>query len=449
MRTLVLLAVMVLGLGAVLLSTPRPAAASHVAAISGGGMHTCVLTLAGGVECWGRNDSGQLGNGTKTDSPRLSGVVGLESGVAAVSAGAIHTCAVTTEGTVKCWGAVFLGDGETIDSAIPIDVMVDSDVVDVAAGAWYTCALTRAGGVMCWGTNIYGQLGDGTTTTRPTPVDALEEPGGEPLSGVVAVSAGDDHACALTSEGGVKCWGKNDFGQLGASSGDACYLDVPCSTTPLDVTGLTSGVAEVSGGAAHTCALTLAGGVKCWGFNQVGQLGDGTTTDRHTPVDVLDEPGGQALAGAAGVSAQHAVHTCALSTGGGVKCWGFNFYGQTGDVDRCGSTHPYSCLTPVDVPGLGSNVAAVTTGAFHTCVLTTGGDVSCRGDDWFHQLGDTDGDGYVNSADATLILQLHARLVASLADEEAADVNQDNAVNSVDAEVVLQYDAGLIANLRP
>ncbi len=146
--------------------------------------------------------------------------------------------------------------------------------VAVSAGGRHTCALTAAGGVRCWGDNFFGQLGDGTTTERHTPVDVTGL-----TSGVAAVSAGARHTCAVTTASGLKCWGRNLFGQLGDGTTTERH-------TPVDVTGLTSGVAAVSAGGLHTCAVTTAGGLKCWGRNITGPVGDGTTTDRHERVDV-------------------------------------------------------------------------------------------------------------------------------------------------------------------
>jgi alpha-tubulin suppressor-like RCC1 family protein len=150
-----------------------------------------------------------------------------------------------------------------------------SGVAAIAAGKYHTCALTSDGRVKCWGCNSYGQLGDDTTTWRMTPVDVSGV-----ASGVAAIAAGAEHTCALTSGGGVKCWGRNAYGQLG----DDTTTD---RHTPVDVSGLASGVTVIAAGESHACALTNGGGVKCWGSNAYGQIGDGTFGYHSTPVDVL------------------------------------------------------------------------------------------------------------------------------------------------------------------
>ena len=364
----------------VLWPQPKPAAASHVAAISLGGQHTCALTTSGGVQCWGRNQFGQLGNGTPDDSTIPVDVVGLETGVVAIASGAVHTCALTTEGGVQCWGTI---DSSSSTTPVPV-VGLETGVSAIAGGFHHACALTTSGGVQCWGLNAFGELGDGTIADSDTPVDVLEEPNGAPLSGAVAIAAsGGFHTCALTAAGSVKCWGRNTVGQLGDGTSNNIR------STPVNVAGLEDVVAAVSTGEAHTCALTTAGGLKCWGRNANGQLGDGTTADSAAPVDVVGlESGVVAVTGAG-------LHTCALTTEGGVQCWGFNFFGQVDGTALPGTDR----LTPVDVLSLSSGVVAVSAGGYHTCALTDTGAATCWGGDDYGQSGDSDGDGCTDFAE--------------------------------------------------
>jgi len=336
-------------------------------AIAAGGGYSCALTTAGGVKCWGNNSHGQLGNGATTNRLVPVAVSGLASGVTAIAVGD-HSYALTTAGAVKCWGANNhgqLGDGTTTESHTPVDVSgLAGGVTAIAAGGAHTCALMSTGAVKCWGRNGNGELGDGSTTDRNTPVAATGL-----ASGVTAISVGDLHTCALMSTGGVKCWGRNNFGQLGNGS----TID---SAVPVDVSGLAGAVAAVAARGLHTCALTSAGGVKCWGANHAGQLGDGTTTESHTPVDVSGLAGGvTAIAGGGS-------YTCATTSAAAAKCWGDNGFGVLGD----GTTTERH--TPVDVFGLASGVSAVAAGEFHTCALTSAGGVKCWGDNTYGELGD-------------------------------------------------------------
>ncbi|MGH7893161.1 MAG: hypothetical protein ACREQL_00750, partial [Candidatus Binatia bacterium] len=348
---------------------------SGVEALAAGSYHTCALMTAGSAMCWGYNAFGQIGDGTTT-TPRLTAVyvIGLTSGVAALAAGNSHTCALTSAGGVKCWGyngSGQLGDGTTTTPRLtPTDMSgLTSGVVALEAGDLHTCALTSAGGVKCWGDNGNGQLGDGTQTPRLTAVDVSGL-----MSGVTAVAVGSYHTCALTSAGGVRCWGDNTFGQLGDGTTATPRL------TAVDVSGLTSGVTAVAAGSYHTCALTSAGGVKCWGYNGNGQLGDGTTTTpRVTAVDVSGLTSG-VTAVAAGI-----YHTCALTNAGGVKCWGYNGDGELGD----GTQTP--ALTPIDVSGLTSGVTALAAGDLHTCALTSAGGIKAWGNNGNGELGNGEG----------------------------------------------------------
>ena len=357
--------------GAMKAGDPVPGGATAVAA---GTYHSCLLTDTGGVKCWGDNDYGELGDGTYTDRSSPVDVTGLASGVTALAPGREFTCALTSGGAVMCWGHNRygnLGDGTigtySSRSTPGIVAGLASGSEAVVAGDRHTCAVTSGGGVKCWGSNSYGQLGDGTTTERTTPVDVSGL-----ASGAVALAVGRTgfHTCALTGSGGVKCWGSNSNGQLG----DGTTTD---RLTPVDVSGLASGVVALAAGNSHTCALTSGGGVKCWGSNGYGQLGDGTATQRLTPVDVTG-----LTSGAVGIADSASNHTCALTSGGGVKCWGLNSSGQLGD----GTTTQRS--TPVAVVGLAGAVIGVTDGGTHACAVSTDGGVQCWGSNAFGQLGD-------------------------------------------------------------
>jgi alpha-tubulin suppressor-like RCC1 family protein len=290
---------------------------SGAVAIAAGEYHTCALTVAGAVKCWGANTSGQLGDGTTVNRYTPVTVSGLSSGVVAVVAGRSHTCALTTAGAVWCWGKNYdgqLGDGTFTYRNTPVAVSgLSSGVAAIAAGDGHTCALTTAGAVLCWGRNVSGQLGDGTTMGRLTPVavSGLN-------SAVVAIATGSSHSCALTTTGAVRCWGYNYYGQLG----DGTTMG---RLTPVAVSGLSNTVEAIATGSSHNCALTTAGAVRCWGYNYYGQLGDGTTMDRLTLVAV------SGLSNTVAAIATGYAHSCALTTAGALRCWGRNFEGQLGD----------------------------------------------------------------------------------------------------------------------
>jgi alpha-tubulin suppressor-like RCC1 family protein len=341
-----------------------------VAAVAAGGYHTCAVTSGGALRCWGNNDFGQLGDGTPASRLTPVTVSGLGSGAAAVAASSTHSCGVTSGGAAQCWGDNAygqLGDGTRTRWLTPVTVSgLGSGVTAVAASPRHACAVTSGGAVSCWGYNYYGQLGDGTTTERLTPVGVTGLG-----SGVAAVATGSSHSCAVTSGGAARCWGDNAYGQLG----DETWWILQ-RLTPGAVSGLGSGVVALSAGSSHTCAVANGGAVWCWGDNAYGQLGDGTTTRRPTPVAVSGLGSGVAAVAAG------RYHTCAVTSGGALWCWGRNDYGQLGD----GTTTRQ--LTPVAVSGLGSGVATVAAGSYHTAAVTSGGAVQCWGDNRFGQLGD-------------------------------------------------------------
>lgn len=268
--------------------------------------------------------------------------------VGAIAAGAGHTCALTQAGGVKCWGSNSfgaLGTGQPFDRLTPTPVVgLASGVTAIAAGGGHTCALTGVGGVKCWGNNTYGGLGDGTTTHRGSPVDVVGL-----TSGVAAIGVGGDHSCAVMDTGAVKCWGFNWAGQLGDGTHDN-------RLTPVDVIGLGSGVEAIAVGYYHTCAVTETGAPRCWGLNVAGALGDGTTDSRSVPVAVVG------LGSAVSNIAARENRTCAVTTSGEARCWG----AQPGDGSAGSSV-------PVTPSGLGSGVARMTSGRAHLRVDHDGG----------------------------------------------------------------------------
>jgi alpha-tubulin suppressor-like RCC1 family protein len=336
--------------------TDVPGLTSGVVAIATGSIHTCALMDNGSVKCWGYNGDGQLGNGMTTNSPTPTDVTGLTSVVVAIAAGGWHTCALTSGGAVKCWGYNLsgnLGDGTTEQRNEPVGVVgLSSDVTVVAAGWRHTCAALGSGEVKCWGDNYAGQLGDGTTTRQTTPVDVI----GISSTGLTALVGGDRHSCALINSG-IKCWGDNHYGQLG----DGTFEQ---RSVPTDVSGATTGVSDVTAGYVHTCAV-IGGGLRCWGWNGYGQLGDDTVVYRSTPVGV------SGLSNNVDVLSAGGWHTCGLTDNGGVKCWGENYNGQLGIGAGVGRS------VPVDVTGLTQGVAAISAGRWHTCVVTIQGGVKC------------------------------------------------------------------------
>jgi alpha-tubulin suppressor-like RCC1 family protein len=348
---------------------------SGVTAIAAGGYHTCALLASGTVRCWGSNNSGELGNGTTTSSSAPVTVANL-AGVTAIAAGGLdqgHTCALLSGGTVQCWGYNLygaVGDGTTTDSPLPIAVANLGGVTAISAGAYHMCALLSGGTVQCWGYNGDGELGSGTTTGAPlhdipNPVAVVN------LSGVIAISAGIYHTCALLADHTVECWGDNSDGDLGTVNVDS-NPGTTDSSTPVAVPNL-SGVTAISLGWYHTCALVSDGSVRSWGWDGSGELGNGTTTDSSIPV------AGPNLSGVAALSAG-ALHTCALLSGGSVQCWGYNVDGELSD----GTTTDSS--TPVTVPNV-SGVTAISAGIYHTCALLEDHTVECWGDNEWGQLG--------------------------------------------------------------
>lgn len=287
--------------------------------------HTCAAMTDGTLRCWGINNYGQLGDGSKTSSSMpvvVSGLSNVLSG--SITTGYSHTCAVLNSGTASCWGANDygqLGDGSTTERTTPVVVsgLVTVRMIAASHGGYHTCAVLTSGGARCWGANGSGQLGDGSTVSQPVPVAVSG------LTDVLSIAAGSTHTCAVLPGGTVSCWGANSFGQLGDGS-------TTNRTTPVAVSGL-SDVHSIATGQLHTCALLNNGTARCWGYNSYGQLGDRSKTNRLLPVEVYS------LVGASSIAAGFQ-HTCAVLATGTARCWGFNNNRQLGDGSTVNRIQP-------------------------------------------------------------------------------------------------------------
>jgi alpha-tubulin suppressor-like RCC1 family protein len=326
---------------------------------------------------WGDNVSSQIGIGTSTVRSSLAQVTSLGTGITAISASGLDTLALRSDGTVVAWGSNYfgqLGDGTTTDRATPVVVSGLSNVIAVAAGETFSLALRSDGSVVAWGSNKFGQLGNGTNTDRLTPVSVSGL-----TNGVIAIAAGGAHALALKSGGAVVAWGSNHFGQLG----DGTSTD---RNTPVQVAGLPSGVTAISAGSGHSLALTSAGGVVAWGDNDACQLGDGIFDTSVPPNPVCNNrnvpfPVKGLASGVTAISAGER-HSLALTSAGAVMSWGWNITGQLGD----GST-VFSQNVPKQVVGLTSGVTAISAGGLHSLALKSGGSVVAWGKNFYGELG--------------------------------------------------------------
>ncbi len=288
-------------------------------------------------------------------SPSPVAVSGLTDALE-VSVSSRRTCARRSSGAVVCWGSNIdggLGDGTTTDRYVPVAVTGLTDAIEISGDNGHTCVVRASGGVACWGWNGDGQLGDGTTVDRSAP-GAVSD-----LAVAVEVSLGAWHTCARRASGAALCWGSNEQGQLGDGliSHSMCFSG-DCSLTPV-VSGVTDALG-VSVGGYHTCVRRASGAVVCWGLNEHGELGDGTTSHSScafglAPVDCSYTPVVvSGLADAVDLSAGWG-HACARRASGAVVCWGLNVYGQLGDgtmshsICSFGDASVDCSLTPVEV----------------------------------------------------------------------------------------------------
>ena len=339
-------------------------ARAEVTEMSLGVEHTCALT-GGVIKCWGRNHKGQLGDETYTDSNNPVEVSGITTATS-IALGDFHSCALLTGGSVKCWGMNNrgqLGDGTsgTVRNT-PVPVLDITNVTRIALGGDHSCALLTDGSIKCWGKNDFGQLGDGSRTDRRTPV------GGPVFETATKIAAGNYHVCVVLMDGTLRCWGMGDWGRLGDGTvrGGSTYR-----LEPVKVDSITT-ARDISLG-EFSCAVLNNGEAKCWGHGGFGRLGNGQTSHAYSPVPVSEITTATSIA----VGREH---SCALLTGGKVKCWGTNSNGQLGDGISTGIT------LAVEVSGI--TAMSIASGWYYSCAVLTDGSVKCWGKNSFGQLGD-------------------------------------------------------------
>ena len=335
--------------------------------VAAGANHTLALKADGTVWAWGQNASRQLGDGTTTQRNSPVQVSSLADAVA-IAGGGSHSLALKRDGTVWAWGwngYGQLGDGTNTNRATPVKVQILDHVIAIAAGDAHSLALKDDGTVWAWGYNsLYGQLGDGSFVNRNSPVQLPV------LSGITAIAAGANHSAALKTDGGtsgsVWTWGSNTYGQLGDGS----------STSPRAVpTTVLSTAVAIGAGANQMFAIVAGGTAKAWGADDHTQLGDVSTTQRSTPVDVVGLGNAVAMTGGSW-------HAMALT--GDRAVWGW------GDGARVGLTNMGTTTTverPTPIPGAGLDVVAVGTGLDHTVVARRDGTVSSWGKNPYGQFG--------------------------------------------------------------
>ncbi len=368
-----------------------------VESIAAGARHTCALMIGGGVKCWGLNDSGQLANETMADSPLPVDATGFsEDTVSAIALGHHHACAILdSSGGLRCWGYNEygqLGDETSENRSTPVDVVgLSSGVISVAAGENHTCAVLDTGLVYCWGLNSVGQLGTGDTTHWYIPAPVDIAP-----DSATSVSTFGDHTCVLLDSGRVTCWGYNEHGQVGdGTMGLGHFSADPVAVEINTEHDLLEDAAAIAVGGFHTCVLTTTGGVKCWGDNTHGEIGLDPLEDEYSLYQV-DVTGLEMGVGSIDCGTDQC---CAvMEADGAVKCWGAGYVGQLGDgnyIDRYIPSSLYGFLT---------GGASVSSGKYHSCASFDSGEAMCWGENHEGRLGNGEfGAGLMSNKPAQVI----------------------------------------------
>jgi alpha-tubulin suppressor-like RCC1 family protein len=350
-----------------------------------GANHSCTVTIDRNGWCWGRNNYGQLGNGTNTKSTRATQVTKVDTtalnSITAIASGTTHSCARTSDGSAWCWGentSGQLGNNTTTSSSGAVQVKSDinnallTNISAVSVGGNASCALKSDGTVWCWGDNSEGQLGDRTSDNSSFAVQ-VKKSDNTALSNVTAISVGTDHACAILSDKSAWCWGDNSDGATGTGTTAANRGAVRVTNSKIF-----TNVTAISAGASHTCALLGDKTVWCWGLNTYGQLSNGATTTSFVAVAT-------GLTGIAMLGQSVGNHTCAVSTTNILYCWGANTLGQLGDGTITAKTRAVALKTTYAVTV--GTITSVSTGNSQTCLTNTVGEEWCWGRNSNGQLG--------------------------------------------------------------
>ena len=334
----------------------------------------CATATDGILKCLGHNNFGQLGDGSTDNKSTPTPVnLGENRSARALTLGNHHTCAILDDHTLKCWGSNShgqLGDPDLAAMSLtptPISLGTDRRAHAITAGEFHTCAILDDRSLKCWGLNGYGQLGDSSNSNKntPTPVDLGSN------RKAYAIASGNNHTCAILDDHSLKCWGYNTFGQLGDGSTDN-------KNTPVAINlGEGRSARAIISKDNHTCAILDDHTLKCWGKNSHSQLGDGNTNDLSTPTAV---PLGDSKVFAASVGSHF---TCAQTGNYALRCWGVNNWGQLGD----GTDEPRSTLDTTTLLPPGLTILALKSGASNSCALMEDNSLICWGNSSQGQLG--------------------------------------------------------------
>jgi alpha-tubulin suppressor-like RCC1 family protein len=384
-------------------------AAIGVVQVAMGSRHTCALLNNSDVRCWGGNNNGRLGLGNKLDIGDDEAITSVEPikfptgfQVKQLAAGLFHTCALSERGQVICWGrnqAGQLGYGDTIDRGDTPETTPDKldfvglpPVQSIVSGdsANHTCAILVSGVVRCWGENNFGQLGLGNKNNNGDSPDELETTPAINLgiSPVQQIAVNGGHTCALRVNSTLHCWGKNGDGQLGY--GNIANFGDNIGETPNTKIVPIADAAQIALGVSHTCVVTVDKKVRCWGLNGFGQLGYGNTNvvgDNEFPaeagfIDSITDFQQLSLG---------FEHSCALLENDSIKCWGSSFSGQLGygNSNSIGDDELPSEVDAVrvNIDTTQGKVIRVFSGTFHNCVLFESGNIKCWGSNFSGELG--------------------------------------------------------------